>query len=314
MAVIELNAVSKWYGEVIGLNNVTASIESGITGLLGPNGAGKSTLMSLATGQLRPSQGALRVFGRRPWNNPAVLSQIGFCPEGDSFWSNLTGRQFVRFLARLSGLSGRAATRAALEAIDLTGMRENMDRPIRGYSKGMRQRIKIAQSLAHKPRLLILDEPFTGADPVARHELANLFRKLASEGVDILISSHVLHEVEALTKRILMIDNGRIVAQGDLRTVRRQMRDRPHAIRVCLDQPRKLAAVLALRPEVSGLKLTGDDTLLIETTAPDQICDSLPGLLLERDIVAREITLADDSLEAVFGYLTDRTIAGGGVR
>ena len=257
-------------------------------------------------GQLQPSKGAIRVLGQRPWDRPAVLSQIGYCPEGDPFWADLTGRQFVQFLARASGLSAEAARTAALEVIELTGMTSNMDRAIRTYSKGMRQRIKIAQSLAHKPRLLVLDEPFTGADPVARHDLADLFQRLASNGVDILLSSHVLHEVEALTQQILMIDHGRIVAQGDLRVVRREMHHRPHAIRLRVDQPRQLAAHVAMLDTVTSLKLVPPDTLIVETTAPDEIYDRLPALMLKEQIATHEIAAADDSLEAVFGYLTDK--------
>ncbi|HUU83719.1 MAG TPA: ABC transporter ATP-binding protein [Phycisphaerae bacterium] len=298
--------MSKWYGEVIGLNNVTTSIGKGIIGLVGPNGAGKSTLMGLAMGQLRPSKGSIRVLGQRPWDNPSVLSQIGYCPEGDPFWAELTGRRFVRFLARVSGLPRGEADSAALRAIELTGMTEHMGRAIRGYSKGMRQRIKIAQALVHEPCLLILDEPFTGTDPVVRHELSALLRRLAADGVDILISSHVLHEVEALTQQILMIDHGRIVAEGDLRTVRRGMHDRPHAIRVRVDEPRRLAAALSMMEAVTGLKVAAADTLVIETTSPEQVYDRLPGLLLEQEMTAREIAAADESLEAVFGYATDR--------
>jgi ABC-2 type transport system ATP-binding protein len=306
MPVIELQSVSKWYGEVIGLNNVTTLIGPGITALVGPNGAGKSTLMGLAMGQLRPSKGRILVLGKTPWDRPAVLSQIGYCPEGDPFWMNLTGRQFVHFLARVSGLSSREARTAAAEAIDLTGMTANMDRPIGTYSKGMRQRIKMAQALVHKPRLMILDEPFTGADPVARHELAGIFRRLAADGVDMVISSHVLHEVEALTKQILMIDHGRIVAEGDLRAVRSQLHDRPHAIRVRVDDPRRLAAGVSQVDAVTALKLVPPDTLIIETTAPEKVYDRLPELILSQDMTPREIAPADDSLEAVFGYLTDR--------
>jgi ABC-2 type transport system ATP-binding protein len=307
MSVIELNGLSKWYGEVIGLNNVTAPIGHGITGLVGPNGAGKSTLMGLATGQLRPSKGTIRVLGQKVWDNPAVLSQIGYCPEGDPFWSNLTGEQFVVLLARVSGMSGSVMREAAQEAIQLTGMAENAGRAIKGYSKGMRQRIKVAQALVHGPRLLILDEPFTGADPVGRHELGNLFRALAEKGVDVLISSHILHEVEALTKQILLIDHGRIVAQGDIHTVRRTLHDRPHAIRVRVDDPRRLAIQLAGMEVVTGVRITGSDCVMIETPSPDQVYGRLPGLLLGENMTVREIAAADESLEAVFGYLTQRT-------
>ncbi len=306
MAVIELDRLSKWYGEVIGLNNVSATVGSGITGLIGPNEAGKSTLMGLAMGQLRPSTGSIRLWGERVWNNPAILSRVGYCPEGDVFWPELTGQQFVYFLARASGLRRRGARTAAMEAIDLTGMREHMIRPIGTYSKGMRQRIKIAQALAHMPRLLILDEPFTGADPVARRDLVRLFQVLVAQDVDILISSHVLHEVEALTRQILMIDHGRIVAEGDLGDVRSQMHDRPHAIRVRVDQPRELASKLVGLSMVTGLQVTAEDTLIIETPVPEKVYDRLPEMVLAGDLDVREITAADAGLEAVFGYLTDR--------
>ncbi|MCH8966343.1 MAG: ABC transporter ATP-binding protein [Planctomycetes bacterium] len=306
MPIIELNALSKWYGEVIGLNNVTTAIGSGITGLLGPNGAGKTTLMGLAMGQLRPSDGSIRVLGERIWDNPAVLSRIGYCPEGDIFWPKLTGLEFVSFLARSSGLRGRAAKTATLRAIEQTGMTESMNRAIRGYSKGMRQRIKISQALVHEPQLLILDEPFTGADPVARHELADLFRRLAQEGVDILLSSHVLHEVEAITKQILMIDHGRIVAEGDLREVRRQLHNRPHVIRVRVNDPRRVAVEIARMEAVAGLRMTAPDTLMVDTTQPEKVYERLCEIILAEKLIASEIAAADETLEAVFGYLTDQ--------
>lgn len=257
--------------------------------------------------QLRPSKGAIRVFGQNVWNNPRVLSQIGYCPESDPFWSNLTGRQFVVFLARTSGMSGSTLKDAVEESIRLTGMTEHAGRTISEYSKGMRQRIKIAQALVHGPKLLILDEPFTGADPIGRHDIGNLFRALAEQGVDILISSHILHEVEALTKQILMINHGRIVAQGDIQTVRRALHNRPHAIRVRIDRPRRLAAQLAELDVVTGLTIAPPDGLTIETHSPEQVYERLTGLILDEDMKVREIAAADENLEAVFGYLTQRT-------
>jgi len=311
--VIELNSLSKWYGEVIGLNNVTTTIGDGITGLVGPNGAGKSTLMGLAMGQLRPSKGNIRVLGKAVWNNPAALSDIGYCPEGDPFWPDLTGRQFVAFLARASGLYGADLRKALREVIDLTGMTENADRAIKGYSKGMRQRIKIAQALIHKPKLLILDEPFTGTDPVGRHGLGNLFTDLAERGIHILISSHVLHEVEALTKQILMIDHGRIVAQGHLTAVRKTMHNRPFAIRIRLDHPRRLAARLAEMEAVTSLQMMPPNTLMVQTVSPDEVYDRLSDLILDHGVAVQEIAAADESLEAIFGYLTGHRDREGGL-
>lgn len=304
MSVIQMRELSKWYGEVIGLNHVTAEIGAGITGLLGPNGAGKSTLMGLALGQLLPSRGRITVFDEDPWDNPRVLSRIGYCPEGDPFWPKVTGFQFVLLLARLSGLRGRTAKAATEAAIERTAMTPHMARAIRGYSKGMRQRIKIAQALVHRPELLVLDEPMTGADPVARHELAKLYKELAEQGVHILVSSHVLHEVEALTPRILMINHGRIVAQGDVQAVRRALLNRPHAIRVRLSEPRKLAARVAQWDFVSGLSMPTKDTVILETQSPEMAYSRLSELFLEERLTVSEMSGADDSLEAVFGYLT----------
>src|SRR5262245_7713099 len=180
-------SVSKWYGHVIGVNNLSLRLASGVTGLLGPNGAGKSTLLQLATGQLRPSQGVVRVLGQLPWGNPTLLRQVGLCPEQDAFWEWMSGWEFVRTCARLSGLGRAAARQAADRAMDLVGMREHMRRPIRGYSKGMRQRTKLAQALTHDPRVLFLDEPFTGTDPVARRDLMDVIRELASAGRSVLV-------------------------------------------------------------------------------------------------------------------------------
>ncbi len=304
MSVIQLQELSKWYGEVIGLNNVSAEISDGITGLLGPNGAGKSTLMGLALGQLRPSRGRMTVFGKDPWDNPRILSRIGYCPEGDPFWPNVSGFQFVLLLARLSGLHGQDARNATHEAIERVAMTPHAGRAIRGYSKGMRQRIKIAQALVHRPELLVLDEPMTGADPIARHDLATLFRALVGQGVHIVVSSHVLHEVEALTPRILMINHGRIVAQGDVHAVRRALLNRPHAIRVRLAEPRRLAARAAAWDFVSGVSMPASDTIILETLLPEKAYEQLSQLVLEEELSVAEISGADDSLEAVFSYLT----------
>ena len=191
--IIDFEGVSKWYGNVIGLNKLTLRIPAGVTGLLGPNGAGKSTLLQLATGQLRPSQGTLRVLGQPVWNNAALLRQIGLCPEQDAFWEWMTGFDFVRTCARLTGMDRRTASEAAQRAMATVGMTENMGRAIRGYSKGMRQRTKLAQALVHQPRVLFLDEPFTGTDPLARHELIEVIRALGAAGCSILVSSHVLY-------------------------------------------------------------------------------------------------------------------------
>src|SRR5439155_1960712 len=200
--VVTFDGVSKWYGNVIGLNKLTLRIQPGVTGLLGPNGAGKSTLLQLATGQLRPSQGTVRVLGHPAWNNPGLTRHVGLCPEQDAFYEWMTGLDFVRTCARLTGL-GRDATAAAEKALAIVGMTANMNRAIRGYSKGMRQRTKLAQALVHQPRVLFLDEPFTGTDPVARRDLIDVIRDLAAGRCTVLVSSHVLHELQALTPNLV---------------------------------------------------------------------------------------------------------------
>ncbi len=304
--VIELEQLSKWYGEVMGLNNVTASIPSGITGLLGQNGAGKTTLLALATGQLRPSRGEIRVFGQRPWNNTALLSRIGYCPEGDSFWPGLSGRKFVRMLARLSGMTDRQACRAADWAIEQVGMTEHKGRRIAEYSRGMRQRTKIAQALVHDPELLILDEPLSGTDPVVRAELINLFKRMAEEGKTVIVSSHVLHEVAAMTENILLIDHGQLVADGNIHEVRSLLEGRRQRIAIGTPAGRKLATLLAPKEYIISLAIQEDGGLLLHTSDPERLQQELPRILLDNDIPCSEMASPDDNIRAVFGYLTRR--------
>ncbi len=240
--VVEFDGVSKWYGNVIGLNRLSVRIAPGVTGLLGPNGAGKSTFLQLATGQLRPSQGEVRVLGHRPWNNSPLMRHVGLCPEQDAFYEWMTGRDFVRTCARLTGMSRSQASAAAEQAIATVGMTENCRRAIRGYSKGMRQRIKLAQALVHEPRVLFLDEPFTGTDPVARHDLLQVIRSLGESGRSVIVSSHVLHEIETLTRTIILMHRGRLVAEGRIEEIRDLIDRHPHRIVLVCDDYRALAA------------------------------------------------------------------------
>jgi ABC-2 type transport system ATP-binding protein len=273
----------------------------------GHNGAGKTTLLSLCTGQLRPSSGSLFVIGERPWNNPELLARIGYCPELDSFWRGLTGLQFVRLLARLSGLTERKADAAARHAIDRVGMADNQDRRVAEYSRGMRQRIKIAQALAHDPELLILDEPLAGTDPVGRASLIELFRELAAAGKSIIVSSHILHEVEAMTRSIVLVDHGKLVAHGDVRDIRDVMEAQSRQVLVRTPQTRRLAAMLIGREEVAAVQIPDGDCLILRTDAPEQLLGELPGLLIREGIACSEISAPDENLEAVFGYLTRRS-------
>lgn len=305
--IIEFDGVSKWYGNVIGLNKLTLHVPAGVTGLLGPNGAGKSTLLQLATGQLRPSQGTVRVLGQDVWDNPALNRLVGLCPEQDAFYEWMTGHDFVRTCARLSGLGRREATDAADRAMDRVGMTEHMNRAIRGYSKGMRQRTKLAQALVHGPRVLFLDEPLTGTDPVARRDLIEAVRGLGAAGCSVLVSSHVLHEVQALTPRIVLLHRGRLVAEGHVREIRDLIDKHPHRIVLVCDRYRDLAAKLAVCPDVDGIKfLDRGAGLLVETRQPDAFYARLPALALADGVALREVYSEDDNLEAVFKYLVNK--------
>ena len=305
--IIEFDGVSKWYGNVIGLNKLTLHVPAGVTGLLGPNGAGKSTLLQLATGQLRPSQGSVRVLGQNVWDNPALNRLIGLCPEQDAFYEWMTGHDFVRTCARLSGMGRREATAAADRAMGLVGMTENMNRAVKGYSKGMRQRTKLAQALVHNPRVLFLDEPLTGTDPVARRDLIDVIRDLGTAGCSVVVSSHVLHEIRALTPRIVLLHRGRLVAQGHVREIRDLIDKHPHRIVLICDKFRELAAKLATCADVDGIKfLDRESGLLVETRQPDAFYTRLPALALSDGLALREVYSEDDNLEAVFKYLVNR--------
>jgi ABC-2 type transport system ATP-binding protein len=305
--VVEFVDVSKWYGHVIGINRLNLRIVPGVTGLLGPNGAGKSTLLQLATGQLFPSQGTVHVLGQTAWNNPSLNRFIGLCPEQDAFYEWMTGMDFVRTCARLSGMSRADAQEAAAEALEAVGMTRNRDRAVGGYSKGMRQRTKLAQALVHDPQVLFLDEPLTGTDPVARRDLMDIIHRKAGEGKSVLVSSHVLHEVESLTPNIVLLNRGRLVAEGNVRDIRDLIDKYPHHIVLVCDNYRKLAARLLAWEDVEGVKiLSREGGVLVETRSPDAFYRRLPELSLEEGMLIREVYSEDDNLESVFKYLVKR--------
>jgi ABC-2 type transport system ATP-binding protein len=305
--VVEFDGVSKWYGNVIGLNKLSVRIPPGIAGLLGPNGAGKSTLLQLATGQLRPSQGRVRVLGRRAWNNPPLMRHVGLCPEQDAFYEWMTGYDFVRTCAALSGMGRRKAQAAAEYALALVGMTENMRRPIRGYSKGMRQRTKLAQALVHEPPVLFLDEPFSGTDPVARRDLIDVIRGMDGSGRTILVSSHVLYEVESLTPNIILLHRGRLVAEGQIREIRDLIDQHPHRIVLKCDNHRRLASMLVCWEDVESVAmLEQKKAVVVETRKPDAFYARLPEVSVKDKMAIREVYSEDDNLEAVFKYLVSK--------
>jgi ABC-2 type transport system ATP-binding protein len=304
--IVAFHDVSKWYGNVIGVNKLTVNIGPGVTGLLGPNGAGKSTLLQLATGQLRPSQGKVHVLGQSVWNNAALSRSIGLCPEQDAFYEWMTGWDFVFTCARLSGLPRKSARTAAERTIEAVTMTQHQGRPIRGYSKGMRQRIKLAQALVHDPQVLFLDEPLSGTDPVARRDLIRIIVQLGNEGKCVLVSSHVLHEVQSITPNIVLLNRGRLVADGHVRQIRDLIDKHPHHIRLVCDDYRKLAARMVTWDDVEGVRvLPKDHALLVETRSPDTFYGRLPALSLENGLAIKSVYSDDDNLEAVFKYLVN---------
>jgi ABC-2 type transport system ATP-binding protein len=305
--IVAFHEVSKWYGNVIGINKLTIQIPPGVTGLLGPNGAGKSTLLQLATGQLCPSQGTIRVLGQKVWNNAALNRMVGLCPEQDAFYEWMTGWDFVHTCARLSGLTRDEAREAAERTLEAVGMTKHQGRAIRGYSKGMRQRTKMAQALVHDPEVLFLDEPLTGTDPVARRDLMDIIQRLGSEGKSLLVSSHVLHEVQSLTPNIILLNHGRLVAEGHVRQIRDLIDEHPHRIVLVCDEYRKLAARLIARDDVERLTvLAKDGGLMVETRTPDAFYSSLPELSFMDGMAIKEVYSDDDNLEAVFKYLVNK--------
>jgi ABC-2 type transport system ATP-binding protein len=301
--IISADHVSKWYGQVIGLNDVSVNVPPGITGLLGPNGAGKSTFMKLITGQLHPSKGMVRVLGEPIWRNPRLYFQIGFCPEQDAFYERMTGLEWVTALVRLNGLGDREADEAARRALTAVDLMDAAGKKIGAYSKGMRQRVKLAQAIVHEPTLLILDEPLGGMDPLARRRTIRLIRDWARAGKSILVSSHILHEIESMTSNILLINNGRILAEGDVHQIRELIDEHPHTVYVRARDPRALARQFLARDDVRSLKLE-ENAVVVETGKPDAFYARLTELAASGEFGAiEEVTSPDDNLQAVFQYL-----------
>jgi len=301
--MITASHLSKWYGQVSGLNDVTVDVPPGITGLLGPNGAGKSTFMKLVTGQLKPSKGTLQVMGEPIWGNHALYARIGFCPEQDAFYERMTGMEWVTGLVRLNGLSEADATAAAGRALEAVDLSAAAGKKIGAYSKGMRQRVKLAQAIALDPELLILDEPLNGMDPIQRRRTIQLIHDWAAAGRSVLVSSHVLHEVEALTSNVLVINNGRIVAEGDVHHIRELIDEHPHSVSIRAGQPRELAREILSQDGIISLRFESD-RLIVETEKPDAFYTRLTELAASGAAgVIDEVTSPDDNLQAVFKYL-----------
>ena len=300
---VETATLSKWYGQVIGLNDVTVTVPAGVTGLLGPNGAGKSTFMKLMTGQLRPSKGSITVLGQKVWGNPAVYFRIGFCPDQDAFYDRMTGLEWVTALIRLNGYSDAESLEAARRALATVDLLEAADRKIGSYSKGMRQRVKLAQAMVHDPDLLVLDEPLAGMDPLGRRKTIRLIKDWAREGKTVIVSSHILHEIEAMTSNILLINHGRILAEGNVHQIRDLIDTHPHTVYIRAADPRGLARHLLSHDDVISVKFE-EGALVVQTAAPDGFYSRLTELAASGEAgEIAEVTSPDDNLQAVFQYL-----------
>jgi ABC-2 type transport system ATP-binding protein len=299
---IELRNVSRWYGNVVAINDITMTIGPGVTGLLGPNGAGKSTLLHLISGFLAPSRGEVTVGGAASWRNPDIYRALGLVPERDSVYAFLTGEEFVRASAKLHELPDPGA--AARRAIGIVEMAGAQDRRISTYSKGMRQRIKVAAALVHDPQTILLDEPFNGMDPRQRLHMMELLERLGAGGRTILFSSHILEEVERLSGTIQVIVAGRLAASGDFRAIRRLMTSRPHVFLVRTSDDRRLGATLIGRPAVTGVEVTGRG-LQVRASDYGAFSRELAALTREQGISLRELLPEDESLESVFAYLVE---------
>jgi ABC-2 type transport system ATP-binding protein len=300
---IRVRGLSKWYGTVAALTDLQMSVMPGVVGLLGPSGAGKSTLIRILVGQARQTRGAAEVLGQAPFRNPAILRRLGYCPEHEGVYADLTALEFVTMLTRLHGFDPAESKKRAERALETCGMAHARDKRMGAFSKGMRQRTKLAQAIAHDPELVIMDEPLNGCDPVGRAELIRLIKEMGAAGKTVLVSSHVLHEVEAMTGEIRLLFRGQLLAEGNVHRIRELIDAHPHRIEIECDRPRVLAQALitddsVLRIGVNGPKIT------IETRQPDAAYPHIQQQALATGVRVDAIHSPDDNLQAVFRYLT----------
>ena len=315
MNPVSIRELAKWYGEIAGLNKVNLELQPGITGLVGPNGAGKSTLMKILTGQLRPSYGEALIFGEDVWKTPSARRRLGYSPEGDSFYEDMSVLGFVHAMGRLCGL-GASADAFAREALEKTGALEFSGKRLKACSKGMRQRAKLAQALVHKPDILVLDEPLNGIDAGGRREMLRLFEELAASGATVIVSSHILEEIEAVTDQILFLAQGNVIASGPLAEVRGLLKDHPLKLLVTSSDPRRLGARLIESGLVTGIDFQRrrgleEEDLVLSVPQVESFYRALPGLVSELGIGIERLVPLDASAEAVFGYLVGEKMGGG---
>jgi ABC-2 type transport system ATP-binding protein len=301
--IVVADHLSKWYGQVIGLNDVSVTVPTGITGLLGPNGAGKSTFMKLMTGQLKPSKGSISVLDEPIWQNPGIYRRLGFCPEQDAFYDRMTGLEWVTALVRLNGGTEAEAAAMARRGLEMVDLLDAADKKIGAYSKGMRQRVKMAQALAHDPELLILDEPLSGMDPIARRKTIRMIKDWGRAGKSVIVSSHILHEIESMTSNILLINQGRILAEGNVHQIRDLIDEHPHTVYIKAERTRELAREFLTQDDLLSLRFE-DEAVVVQTARPDVFYARLTELAASGELgTIHEVTSPDDNLQAVFQYL-----------
>jgi len=300
---VEARDLGRWYGDVVGVSDVSLSIEGGIVGLLGANGAGKSTFLKLLVGELRPSRGSIRVLGEEPFANARLYRRLGFAPQQDALWGDMTARETLEFLLRVSGSTKTDARRLAVRALERVKLVEAADRRVAGFSKGMRQRVRIAQAIAHSPEFVVLDEPLNGLDPLARRDTLDLLRELGAGGTHVLVSSHVLHEVEELTRTIVLLHRGRVLALGSSPEIRALLDRRPRRVAIHARDPRRLARALLDLDGVTAVRLGEDGLLDVETSRLEELQARLPAIAAEQRAGVRGLSVSDASLDALFDDL-----------
>jgi ABC-2 type transport system ATP-binding protein len=306
-AVINAENLSKWYGNVLGISEISLEITPGIKGLLGPNGAGKSTFLKILSGQLKPNIGTIKIFGEPVFSNHRLFSRIGFCPEHECFYRGNTGWRQVMFRAKLQGFKQKEAAEKTEAAIDRVGLLDSKDKLIREYSLGMRQRLKLAVAIVHDPDILLLDEPQRGIDPLWRVKIVQLIKEYEKAGKTIIVASHILPEIETMTNDIILIHQGKIFAQGDLHYIRDLMDTHPHMISVECNQGRQLAAMMIDKEYITKIRFyPGNKRMTFDTNQRDQFFDLLNRLIVEHDLEIEEISSPDDNLQAVFDYLVGK--------
>ncbi len=303
-AIIEVDQVSKWFGNVVAVNDVSFRVYPGVTGLLGPNGAGKTTLLHLIAGLSKCSRGRVAVLGEPVRNNPGVYSRVGYMSEHEAVYPFYTGRQLVKAAARMSGLSSiEDAVAAAIAVVDLE---DAQDRPLSTYSRGMRQRMRLAASLVHNPDVVILDEPLNGTDPRQRLQFQETMQRLGSQGRAILVSSHILEEIESLADRILLMVSGKLAAAGDFRAIRAKLDEQAYRVRVVVDNPRAMASAIVSLDAVDSVSVAQDGSLVVDSRNVAAIQGSLARLAQENGIRLTRVEPVDDSLESLFEYVVER--------